>query len=427
MGPLMNGHPEESCLMSMAAKGGDPAEELILALLVRLRRRAFVLALFGHLCRGIALSWGAYLILWWTSYARGLPPVLAFLPLALSLLAGLRRPTPFEVAEAMEAQIPLQGRLVAYLEFRGRPSPLLPLLARDTAERLKDVTPRQVLPLAWPKGFAITLIFLLLGTGALWRTDLDSHEDRASQESQVARISTSEGTGTKGSAQKGAAALRLPSASSRPAEVAPEPRGPGKTVRREALRHEAPGERSSVEPFPPPAKEMPEETGRVKRPLPITAPHFSSTEVRPLEEEQQGPLSSVPMREAMIQSLPSPLPLRELQGGKSSSGRSGKDINGKGPGRGKAGSSTAGPVEQGEKELEVDRFHLKGEGPLDYYEETRGNGGTRKKIAYREVFARYQETVEAALSREEIPAGYRRTVRDYFDAIGPRAITKAGP
>jgi len=38
---------------------------------------------------------------------------------------------------------------------------------------------------------------------------------------------------------------------------------------------------------------------------------------------------------------------------------------------------------------------------------------------YYEVYSHYQRTAEEALAREEIPAGYRKQVRDYFDSLRP--------
>ncbi len=47
--------------------------------------------------------------------------------------------------------------------------------------------------------------------------------------------------------------------------------------------------------------------------------------------------------------------------------------------------------------------------------------GDRSKVPYYEVIGEYSRAAEEALDREDVPPAYRRTVRDYFDALNSGA------
>lgn len=42
-------------------------------------------------------------------------------------------------------------------------------------------------------------------------------------------------------------------------------------------------------------------------------------------------------------------------------------------------------------------------------------------VPYYDVYSQYAPAAESALNREDIPASYRRQVKDYFDSLRPPA------
>lgn len=104
--------------------------------------------------------------------------------------------------------------------------------------------------------------------------------------------------------------------------------------------------------------------------------------------------------------------------GQSASSGSGGGMGG--PGRGAGGS--AGPQQPlpGQKKDTLAPYQV-GQGK----KLTRSYKGTpdpnRDRAAYVEIVPEKIRAAESSLNREEIPAGHRKAVRDYFDAIQPGA------
>jgi hypothetical protein len=48
------------------------------------------------------------------------------------------------------------------------------------------------------------------------------------------------------------------------------------------------------------------------------------------------------------------------------------------------------------------------------------------KVPYYEVYGNYAPAAESAMSREDIPANYKKQVKDYFDSIRPNKSGKSG-
>jgi hypothetical protein len=47
-------------------------------------------------------------------------------------------------------------------------------------------------------------------------------------------------------------------------------------------------------------------------------------------------------------------------------------------------------------------------------------------VPYYEVYSQYAPAAESAMNREDIPAGYKKQVRTYFDALKPGKTEPAG-
>ena len=51
--------------------------------------------------------------------------------------------------------------------------------------------------------------------------------------------------------------------------------------------------------------------------------------------------------------------------------------------------------------------------------------GSRSTVPYYEVMPEYSRVAEEALTKEEVPPAYRKTVREYFDALQSGAPEQA--